>query len=193
MSKLYLIKHAQPDIQPLIPANGWHLSESGRQSCSSLLEQLADQDIKTIFSSSEPKAVETAEIIAAGLSLPFEIQPGLHEHDRSNTPYFKSKTVFENQVRDFFNNPASLVMGKETALQAFLRFKQAIDQIIMTNANQNIAVVSHGTVITLLVSYYNRTEPFNFWHSLALPSITVLQLPDFNLIPDDAEQAGTKI
>jgi broad specificity phosphatase PhoE len=193
MTKLYFIKHARPDIQALIPANGWHLSESGRQDCQSIINQLADQEFKRIFSSSEPKAVETAEIIASGLSLPFEIQPGLHEHDRSNTPYFKSKTDFENQVKDFFNNPASLVMGKETALQVFLRFKQAIDQVIVTNAHQNIAVVSHGTVITLLVSYYNRIEPFNFWHSLALPSITVLQLPDFNLIPDDAEQAGTKI
>jgi len=58
------------------------------------LERLANQEIKKIFSSSEPKAIETAEIIGNGLSLPVEIQPGLHEHDRSNVPFAKSKGDF---------------------------------------------------------------------------------------------------
>ena len=187
MSKLNLIKHAQPDIQPLIPANQWHLSESGRQGCSLLLNPLTGQEIKKIFSSSEPKAIETAEMIAAGLSLPIEIQTGLHEHDRSNVPFAKSKRDFEDQVKEFFNDPATLVMGRETAQQAFLRFKQAVDQIIADNADRNIAIVSHGTVITLFVTYYNRMEPFHFWQSLALPSVTVLQLPDFRLVSDQAE------
>lgn len=187
MSKLYLIKHARPDIQPLIPANQWHLSESGKQSCLLLLEQLADQNIKKIFSSCEPKAIETAEIIGSHLALPVEIHPGLHEHDRSNVPFAKSKEDFEDQIMSFFNNPAALVLGKETALQAFLRIKQAVDQILTDNTDQDLAIISHGTVITLLVAYYNRIDPFHFWQSLALPSATVLLLPDFRLVAVQAE------
>jgi broad specificity phosphatase PhoE len=187
MSKLYLIKHARPDIHPLVPANQWHLSESGRQDCSLIIEQLYDQDIKKIFSSSEPKAIDTAEIIGSRLSLKVEERPGLHEHDRSNVPFFKSKIEFEDQVKLFFNNPAALVMGRETVLQAFLRFKQAVEQILTDNGNQKIAIVSHGTVITLFVTYYNRIEPFHFWQSLALPSVTVLQLPDFRLVSGQVE------
>ncbi len=182
MNKLFLIKHAMPEIQPEVPAYQWHLSESGRQSSLLVLDQLADQELKKIFSSSEPKAIETAEMIGTGLSLPVEIQHCLHEHDRSGTPYFKSKADFEENIKGFFNNPASLVMGKETALQAFLRFKQAVDQIISANTEQDIAIVSHGTVITLLVAYFNRIDPYSFWQGLALPSITVLQLPDFRLV-----------
>ena len=87
----------------------------------------------------------------------------------------------------FFNNPAALVLGRETALQAFLRFKQAVDQILTDNADQNLAIVSHGTVITLMVAYYNRIDPFHFWQTLALPSMTVLQLPDFRLVAVQAE------
>jgi len=81
------------------------------------------------------------------------------------------------------------VLGKETVLQAFLRFKQAVDQILTDNADQELTIVSHGAVITLFVACYNRINPLHFWQALALPSITVLQLPDFNLIPDNTEQA----
>ena len=78
-------------------------------------------------------------------------------------------------------------MGRETALQAFLRFKQAVEQILADNGDRELAIVSHGTVITLFVAYFNRIDPFHFWQNLALTSLTVLQLPDFRVVSDQAE------
>ena len=47
--------------------------------------------------------------------------------------------------------------------------------------SRNLAVISHGTVITLFVAQTNQIEPFSFWKSLGLPSLVVLKLPGMEL------------
>ncbi len=38
--------------------------------------------------------------------------------------------------------------------------------------NDTLGIVSHGTVMTLLTSYYNAAlDPFTFWQNLLMPDI----------------------
>ncbi len=179
MQRLLLIKHALPELDSSRPAADWHLSERGRALSELLARKLAAYSLDVIVSSVEPKAIETAQIVAQRLNKPHEIAAGLHEHDRRNVP-FLSRVEIDARVAEFFAKPRELVLGSETADQAHARFADAIARVLEKLPQKNIAVVAHGTVITLFVA--RKIEmPFEFWKRLGLPSIVVLSLPDLQV------------
>ncbi len=53
----------------------------------------------------------------------------------------------------------------------------ALAGVMERHAHENIAVVAHGTVITLFVARAAGIEPFALWRRLGLPSFIVLSLP----------------
>lgn len=180
MPLLILVKHALPKIDPMEPANQWRLSEEGRHVSQVLAQRLARYKLDLIFSSVEPKAIETAQIVATALEKPVEVVEGLHEHDRSSVGFLEKKK-FEASVAQFFNQPDLLTFGNETANQAHHRFSRAVMGIIEKYADKDIALITHGTVLTLFVSRLVGIEPFAFWQDLALPSWVVLSHPDLGL------------
>lgn len=160
----------------MVPAREWHLSDIGRARCVMLATKLAPYSADRIVSSSEPKAIETAKIVAERLGKPLEIAEGLHEHERTRTP-FRKPDQFEQCVSDFFAHPHELVFGEETADSAFGRFANAVENVIRIYARSNMAIVTHGTVIALFVSRLTNLEPFKVWKRLGLPSFVVLDFP----------------
>ncbi|MFQ5578662.1 MAG: histidine phosphatase family protein [Anaerolineae bacterium] len=174
--KLILVKHSLPHINPAAPARTWLLSEAGRRRCEPLADRLALYTPASVITSDEPKAAETGQRVARRLNLPCRSAPGLHEHDRSAEP-FRSPEAFTASVAAFFARPDELVFGAETADQAHHRFARAVEQVIAHHAGQTIAVVSHGTVITLFVSRATGLPPFLLWERLGLPSFVALTLP----------------
>jgi broad specificity phosphatase PhoE len=189
MPKLILVKHSQPQIDPLMPAREWHLSQEGRLRCRPLADKLAAYEPGVIVASTEPKATETAQIVAERLDKPFEVAGGLHEHNRSNVAFY-SPQVFDAAVATFFQKPGELVFGRETALQAQERFSKAVEDVLEKHIDENVVIVAHGTVITLFVAAHAAIEPFAFWKRLGLPSFVVISLPGLELVGVDTLQAN---
>jgi len=181
VKNLILVKHSLPEIIPTIPAKEWVLSKPGQVRCEVLAKRLESYSPDIVASSVEPKAVETAQIIARQINKPFHIVEGLHEHDRTGVE-FLGKEQFEARVIDFFMRPDKLVMGRETANQACERFSKALASVELEHPDKNIVVVSHGTVITLFVEKFTGLETFSFWRKLDLPSFVVLSLPQHELV-----------
>ena len=180
MQKLILIKHARPEIVPSEPPQRWRLSDEGRRSCAVLAQRIAGYEPQRMISSDEDKAVETAELVAADLKIPSEIAPDLHEHDRSNVPHMASRD-FISHVELMLRRPRELVLGRETAEQAADRFERAVRACCAKHNDQTLAIVSHGTVIALLVARHNDCNAFELWRRMALPSLVVLSSEDFAL------------
>ncbi len=179
---LVLIKHSAPKIVPDQPADQWRLSAAGRQRAARLAPALKKYAPAVIAAGVEPKAVETARIVAASFGQEVHIAPGLHEHNRRNVGWFDDAAAFEQAVAAFFASPRALVMGAETANEAHARFSAAIAALMAQYAGQTVAVVSHGTVITLFVTRLLGLAPFAFWQRLGLPSIVALSWPDVSLL-----------
>ena len=179
---LVLVKHSLPTINEGVPAREWSLSGEGRARCISLAKALSQYLPFSLYSSIELKAQETAQFVAESLSLSKQMQvvEGLHEHDRRSTP-FLGAPAFEYRVRTFFTHPNELVFGQETAQDALERFSKSITSIITSDAQENIVIVAHGTVITLFTAHYVRVEPFPLWQSLQLPSFVTFSLPSYTL------------
>lgn len=181
MPKLILVRHSLPNIVPTIPADQWSLSEAGRERCERLADKVAAYHPDVVITSMEPKAIETGQIVAGRLGKPRETAEGLHEHERRDVG-FGSVAWFEGQVAHFFKEPQSLVFGSETANQAHQRFSRAIANILEAYPERNVAVVTHGTVMSLFVARAAGLEPFPFWKRLGLPAFTVLSIPGFGLL-----------
>src|SRR2546426_11570190 len=181
MPHLILVKHALPEIIPTLPANQWHLSEVGRTQCVLLADQLATYVPDALVSSSEPKALETAHLVAQKMHMSVQVADGLQEHDRSNTPWLGPEE-FDRAVAAFFRHPTELVLGCETAQQASERFARTMAEITSQYAEQSVVVFTHGTVLTLFVARATGMEPLALWKRLGLPSFVVLRFPLFELV-----------
>lgn len=181
MRTLLLIKHSEPDIVEGLPAKTWRLSARGRRRCEPLARAIAPYSPDLIISSAEIKARETGELLAEKLGLNLVLAENLHEHEREQVP-FLSDADFRENVRLLLEKPDELVMGSETANQARRRFEKAIHQIVESYPQKNLAVVAHGTVISLFVSQHTGLDSFTLWQRLKLPGVVILSLPQFGLV-----------
>lgn len=171
-SYLIFVRHSLPEIDPSIPASQWQLSDEGRLRCLGLAEQLTPYLPARILSSPQPKALQTAQIVAQRSKLPFSQVAGLHEHQREGAA-FTSQAHFMAQVGALFAHPAERVFGEESADQAFTRFAGVVDSAIQEAGAQNLVIVTHGTVMALWAWRRLGLEPFPFWRSQTMPCILV--------------------
>lgn len=178
---MILVKHALPEVIESLPAREWRLSNEGRARAERLAEQLTFYQPEVIVSSTEPKAKETAEIVAGILQIELHFAKDLHEHDRSHVPYL-TQDEFQISIREFFQKPGELVFGKETANQAHARFYRSVHSILQEHTNKTIAIVTHGTVLSLFVSRLTGSSDFELWNELGLPSFVVVDIKSNELI-----------
>lgn len=180
--QLILVRHSVPVQDGEVPASQWRLSEEGRRRCEALAAWLAEYEPAVVVSSVEPKAMETAQIVAGRLGIPWETMDDLHEHERPLPGLAPSREAFEAQVIHLLQEPGELVFGAETGEEARERFAEAIEQVLDKHRAGNVAVVTHGTVMSLFVSRVAGVDPVRFWQGLGLPAVAVLSLPDLELL-----------
>lgn len=147
--QFYFITHPNVVIDPAVPVPRWPLSPLGRTRMQQALHQPWISAISAVYSSTEQKAIDGAEIIATHRNLPFRAVAALGENDRSSTGYLPS-VEFEQTAHQFFAHPHASVRGWETARDAQTRIVNAITAIAQSDqTNGTIAIVSHGAVGTL--------------------------------------------
>jgi broad specificity phosphatase PhoE len=178
---LILIRHSQSQPEPERPASQWPLTAEGHRRCIALADRLAAYTPDVIVTSRERKAGETGALVAARMGLPIAVADGLHEHQREHVGWLPNP-AFEQAVTAFFTRPDELVFGEETAGQAGARFGAAVRDVLAAHPGQTVAIVAHGTVITLFVAQHAGAAPLPFWKRLGMPAIVVLSLPELRLL-----------
>ncbi len=121
-----------------------------RFSSSSILDNLA-----AIFTSSETKAIETAQILSEAKQISFAIHQGLEEIDRAAASFLPADE-FERTADAFFAKPNHSIRGWERAVDAQARIVRAMESLVNTPLVGDIAIVTHGGVGTLLLCSYLR-------------------------------------
>lgn len=168
-TRLILIKHAMPEIDTSVSSHLWPLSEHGRIACLRLATEIAVYAPEIIVTSIEPKAFETGELLANLLGLPCETAPGLQENDRTGIDFLNMET-YESTFQRFFMFPDELTVGRETANRASSRFCGAVERVLEAHPSSTVAIVAHGTVISLFLRHVAAINPFLVWQRLQLPS-----------------------
>jgi broad specificity phosphatase PhoE len=186
MRRLLLIRHAESAVVEGVPPDRWGLTEDGRRRCAALAERLRAHDLRAhdlrdLVASREPKAAQTAQLVAERLGVPWSTAEGLHEHERDATPWL-GRERWEARIAELFRRPDAPVFGRETARAALERFAAAVEPIVAARPAGDLAIVTHGTVLTLFVARHNPIDPFEFWKALAMPDVVELELPGYRLI-----------
>jgi broad specificity phosphatase PhoE len=122
----------------------------------------------------EPKAVETAEVVARGLGIAAESQEGLHEHERKTVPHLRTSD-FLSLMAQVFRRKDERVLGEESAAAALGRFRRALEGVCAKHPEGNLIVVTHGTVIALFVEAISGEEGYKLWREMGLPSYAVVE------------------
>src|SRR5271170_1205345 len=151
MPLVFFITHPDVAIDPSVPVSDWPLNARGRVRMQAMAASPWASGVRRVFSSSERKARDAAQLLADGLGLHgYSVVDGLGENDRSATGYLAHQE-FEATVDAFFAQPQTSVRGWEPAAEAQERIIRAVEQV-MSQASEDgdIAIIGHGGTGTLL-------------------------------------------
>jgi broad specificity phosphatase PhoE len=147
------LTHPQVLIDPDVPVPQWGLSPVGRARVDALVNASWLSATRQIVSSAERKAIETAKIIGASLSVAVEIREAMHENDRSATGFLQP-SEFETVADQFFAQPHVGVRGWERAIDAQARIIREAEEVLTRDHGGDVLFVGHGAVGTLLFCHY---------------------------------------
>lgn len=150
MPLAFYISHPQVVIDPGRPVPKWHLTDEGRARVDGVLGEPWIGRLARLASSTETKAVETAERIAGSTGIPMTTDAAFDEIDRSGTGYVPH-AEHEAIADAFFANPHRSVRGWERAADAQRRIVGAVDTALREAPPGDIAFIGHGGVGTLLL------------------------------------------
>ena len=168
-ASLILVRHGRPAIDPDTPPTTWPLCPEGREAVEALAGKIAAYRPIAVAASPEPKARETADIIAARLGLPVDVDPGLHEHKRQRLS-FGTEEAFREKIGRIFASPGEAVGGIETADEACERLAGALAR----HKGRPLVAVTHGTVLSLYVARLLDLDAHDLWRNLHTPDAFVL-------------------
>jgi broad specificity phosphatase PhoE len=173
LTTIVLIRHAEPNVEKGAASSGWVLSDEGREAAAALASKLLRFEFTELFSSPEPKALQTAQIIADRTGSQIHTDIRLREHERSAVG-FLDRDRFEARIASIFDRPDAIAFGEESADAVHARFSAAIDDAVARSSGP-VAAVTHGTAMTIYISRLTGIAPMPFWTSLRMPDAIVIE------------------
>jgi broad specificity phosphatase PhoE len=149
MAEIFLLNHAETTLESNKLIEEWTLSPVGIKHAEELGSRLIEFGIARIIASKEPKALQTAKIIAKNLSIEdVEIYDGIEELHR-NLPEIVPIDTFKDMVKQTFHRANESVNGWESASTAQQRIVEALRQIGEDDPDKKVLIVSHSLVTKL--------------------------------------------
>ncbi len=168
---LYLVRHGRPAIDRAVPAHEWELDPAGYDDVWALRSSGRLPARAAWFSSPEPKAIVTAELLTDG---EVGVVDDLREMVRDSTDWIEP---FEPVVRRCFESPdLSAYPGWEPLSRCRDRVVRAVEGIRSAHPHDDVVLVGHATAWTVLSAALTGTEPdLARWRALTMPDLLVVE------------------
>ncbi len=152
MPAIHFITHPEVAIDPAVPVTDWALSPAGLRRMRAAASQPWLDAVRSVFCSTERKALQAAAILAERLGVEPVAIAALGENDRAATGYLP-RAEFEAVADRFFANPHHSVRGWERAADAQRRIVTAVGSAAAQTPPGDVAIVAHGAVGALLLCH----------------------------------------
>ncbi|HEX7057201.1 MAG TPA: histidine phosphatase family protein [Bacilli bacterium] len=162
MKTIYLIRHCKASGQePQAP-----LTEEGIKQAEELASFFHDKKIDYIVSSPYDRAVMTVHKLAGKLNVT------IHTDERLRERVLTSEIIHNwmDKLAESFEDPDMKLVGGESAREAMARGITLIEEIIM-RPEKNIAVITHGNLMALILAYYTNEPGYEVWRRLTNPDV----------------------
>jgi phosphoglycerate mutase len=136
------------------------------------LDFLADKPITAIYSSPYQRAIQTVEPLAQSLKLAIQTDKRLIERKLSSQAI--ADQDFEEAFMQLWSRPTLSLAGGESNQQAQQRALTFLHELESKHQNEEIIISSHGNLICILLSAFDSSIDYNFWHNLSMPDLLVL-------------------
>lgn len=176
MALLCLVRHALTRQDPARNVAEWELDPAG----AGQLARLAALPVwagagRRIVSSSEPKALLTAEAIRAAHGLPAVVTyDDLREIRKAGWT-----DRHDEVMADLFANPGRPALpGWETAAEAGARFAGCVARVLAEAEGQDLILVTHATVISIYLAALLGQDRVRYedWRSIGFPDYAVVDV-----------------
>ena len=154
----HLLRHGQTEHTPerrFSGRNDLPLSLTGRAEAEAAAVRAAELGIEVIVASPLRRTRETAEIVAAALGLPVEIDDDLVELDfgaLEGLSADEARAAHPLATRRFWADVTAAAPGGESVADVSARVARARRRILTAHAGRTVLVVSHVTPIKLLLA-----------------------------------------
>lgn len=170
--KIALVRHSKTTIQPQLNSTLWTLSDEGREAAARLAQDTVFEGTELIYSSHQPKAIETAGIIGTALEVATAQEAGLAELSSVTNGFIAD---YAGTVHKLYTGDLLRINDGETLEEALDRFNKAIEAITARHEDcGKIAIVSHANVLSLFSAQYCDQEAIDLHDSIAMPDVAVL-------------------
>ncbi|MDQ0253546.1 2,3-bisphosphoglycerate-dependent phosphoglycerate mutase [Evansella vedderi] len=167
MTTIYVVRHCEAEGQPPEAS----LTEKGFNEAKDLANFFSNVRIDRILSSPFKRAIQSIQPLAEKLEIDVEINNGLAERTLStiNMPDWLEK------IKETYEDMDLKYKGGESSKEAMDRIVNVVEKALISES-QNIVIVTHGNIMSLLLRYYNRNFGFNEWSDLTNPDVYMLKL-----------------
>ncbi|MFF2480002.1 histidine phosphatase family protein [Paenibacillus sp. NPDC058071] len=162
MKNVYVVRHCKAEGQ----ASDAQLTSIGVEQAKGLAEFLLDKDIDCIISSPYERAYRTIKPLSDKLAVEIALDERLTERVLSDKNY----PDWLEMLRKTYDDLDLCYEGGESSNMAMSR---AISVVVeaLGSESQNIVLVSHGNLISLLLKYFDDRIGFKEWESLSNPDV----------------------
>ena len=171
MTKVYFIRHAEPDYNDLDAVNR-ALTEKGRGDTYHVANFLKDKEISAVISSPYQRSFDTVATFARQMGMEVETVYDLRERKICDTYIDDFPGFAEAQWADF---NYKLETG-ESLGEVQERNINALKDILNRYEGKNIAIGTHGTALSTIVNYYDSSFGYEDFMKIrrVLPWIVVM-------------------
>ena len=156
--RLYLIRHGEvegAEAGRLLGRTDAPLSERGREQSRQLAELLSTARLSSVHCSDLQRAKTMADIIAKRSNLEVQESSAWREIDMGEWEGRTFAAIHHEApelVTQLINDPASFMYPHGESFAGFTaRVRLALDQLLKTHDNSNIALITHGGVCRVIV------------------------------------------
>jgi 2,3-bisphosphoglycerate-dependent phosphoglycerate mutase len=169
VTRVVLVRHGESQVTVRRVVGGLRtcsgLSDLGRRQADRLagrLRETRELEVDALYSSSYPRAIETAERLVPVLGTDLLVEPGFGEHDPGPDCDGLSFDDFVDLhgMPDWESDPYGVTFpGGETLADFHHRVGATLHEVVERHAGSTVMVVCHGGVIDFVMRFALRTPP----------------------------------
>lgn len=165
MKMIYLVRHCRAEGQVAEA----RLTAAGVEQANKLAAFFTDKAIELVVSSPYERAYRSIKPLADKIALPITLDERLTERVLSD----RNHPDWQEMLRKTFDDPNLSYEGGESSNIAMNRGIGVVMEALDSGHN-NIVIVSHGNLISLMLKYFDDRIGFDEWQSLSNPDVYAL-------------------
>lgn len=191
MGKLYIIRHGTTDANLAYRFQGQidtDINDKGRAQAQEVAEHFKNIRLDAIYASPLKRAYHTAQPLAATHNLEIIKRPELIEisfGDWENKYFDEINDASKQELDLFFAHPAQCnIPGGETLAQVAKRVGPFFEELLCEIENKDIAIVTHGGIIRVLLCLFLNMDLDNLWYFGVrnCSTTTIIKWRDYNRV-----------